>query len=44
MNLRIRNIMPPDIYYFNVCYEGYKNFGFDTRYLEEALKEVRHHE
>ena len=36
---RLLNI--PSEHYFCTCWEGYENFGFDKKYLFEALKYTR---
>lgn len=33
-----RPVRVPTEYYYDVCAKGYEDFGFDTEYLEEALK------
>ena len=33
----VREVAPPTKQYMNTCLEGYKNFGFDAKYLNEAL-------
>ena len=31
----------PDRFYTSTCLEGYKSFGFDSRYLDDAIKNSR---
>ena len=33
-----RPVRVPTEYYYEVCKKGYEDFGFDTEFLEEALK------
>ena len=33
-----RHIGIPSLYYVRVCGQGYMDFGFDTKYLEDAVK------
>lgn len=37
MNENIRDITPPNNDYLKICLEGYLDFGFDKRYIFEAL-------
>ena len=41
MNEEIRDVMPPSQSYLDTCLEGYRDFGFDPRYLQEALDNAR---
>ena len=33
----VRKVAPPSRQYMLTCIEGYKDFGFDVKHLEEAL-------
>ena len=40
MNDLNKNV-PPSEEYLNICYEGYKDFNFDKKYIENALKKMK---
>ena len=33
----VRGVQPPSSIYWNTCIQGYKDFGFNSKYLVEAL-------
>ncbi len=37
-NEGVRSITPPNDDYFETCLQGYRDFGFDEKYLYEALE------
>lgn len=40
MNEKIRGVMVPDMFYVNICLNGYDDFRFDTKYLFEAYERI----
>lgn len=40
MNDLNKNV-PPSEEYLNICYEDYKDFNFDKKYINKALKKMK---